>query len=199
MIEKTVQVCPCLQEIERVVLDWMNPIPINSPILAHLKECPRCERKFRHLVKFYKILNRELRLPVSQSVINFIKKIEGDKISLSQVILKPLTPRQKHFDTFRSHIIAISSDITKLKFYGEKCQYIVIRIFHDECQRHTWFSIVAQKPQFYQNVALNFIDLGLAYSTNFYGLGKMDVANMAIFEDQIVQITPAKISAQSLI
>ncbi len=192
-MEKIVQVCPSLQEIERVVLDWLNPRPANIQILAHLKECPRCERKFRHLVKFYKILNRELRLPVSQSVINFIKKIEGDKVSLSQLILKPLAPDPENLYEFHSNIISISSDITKLNFYGAKCQYIVVRIFHDEYRQQTSFSIVAQKPQFYQNIELNFIDLGLTYFTNLYGLGKMDVANVALFDDQIVRICPTAV------
>ncbi|MBN2090153.1 hypothetical protein JW964_11080 [candidate division KSB1 bacterium] len=196
MMEKIVQVCPGLQEIERLVLDWLNPRPANIQILAHLKECPRCEKKFRHLVKFYKILNRELRLPVSQSVINFIKKIEGDKVSLSQLILKPLPQDGECFHEFRSNIVAISSDITKLKFYGAKSHYLVIRIFHDEYRQQTCFSIVAQKPQFYQNVELNFIDLGLSYYTNLYGLGKMDVANVALFDDQIVRITPLKVHTE---
>jgi hypothetical protein len=189
MIEKIVQVCPNLQEIERVVLDWLNPKPANIQILAHLKECGRCEKKFRHLLKFYKILNRELRLPVSQSVINFIRRIEGDKVSLSQLVLKPLAPGKEIFQ-FHSNIIAISSDISKLKFYGARCQYIVVRIFHDENRQQTCFSVVARKPQFYQNIELNFGDLGLSYYTNLYGLGKMDVSNIALFEDQIVSIIP---------
>lgn len=189
-MENIVQVCPSLQEIERVVLDWLNPKPENIQILAHLKVCGHCEKRFRHLLKFYKILNRELRLPVSQSVINFIKKIEGDKVTLSQLILKPLVPGKEHLLHFHSNIIAISSDITRLKFYGNRCQYIVVRIFHDENKHQTCFSIVAQKPQFYQNVELIFIDLGLSYYTNFYGLGKMDVSNTALFDDQIVKIIP---------
>jgi len=93
--------CPYSRKLEPFILKKTHSVAEYDEILDHLNHCDSCKNHFRELRTIYNYLNAELKKPINNYCFKILMEIEKDKISISNVLLKPQLldemPGERHF------------------------------------------------------------------------------------------------------
>lgn len=180
--------CPSLQEIELLALDDSK---LTAEILAHFESCRNCKSQYEELVQYYKLLQKELAEPVSNTVVSFIQELESESVVLSVIRLNPLQNKSEVNPTFRSELIFQNlQDTTFLEFPEIDSDEILLRLLQDHEDLQGCIVVLAKEPAYYRNVKLLFKELDLAIKVNSSGFAKVDPIKPESLADQIVELVP---------
>lgn len=188
-MNQSLKKCPSLQEIETFVIRNLSIKSDNKFNPSHLKSCNICQKRYQRLVRFYEILNEQLELPISNSVVNFIKQFDAPQMLLSFVLLKPRLAERNNF--FDSEVVQIPAN-SELGLDDIADDEVVIRIVRNTGEVKTCFSVNAQNRNLYRNVEIHVVELDESLFTNEFGFGAMPALDINRLDHKTIQITPRK-------
>ncbi len=186
--------CLDLNDIERFILEQNSEQNETKKISVHLDSCSRCRKIFSELKIFYTILFDELHKPVTNHVINFIKHLNGDDVTISGLILKPQLldemPGERHFTSELVLLNPASNEKEEPIILNR--DEIYIRIIKSNSTNETTLYLSAENRRLYSDIIFKLPDYHRTFKSDEKGkieIGKFDIRNL---DQQAVMIVTQK-------
>lgn len=189
-MEKSPNKCPSLHEIEYFALDNFQKNGCNISIKSHIKNCVNCQQRYFEVIQFYQELDKQLHRPISNPVIEFVHQLEQRQINISIFVLKVISPSETNDRVFKARLHQSVTDNSPLMLPDVQGDSVLLRIFQNSPNSGGCISVSGNDSGFYQNIELQFPNLGISYYTNSYGYGNFKPFQINKLDNELVKIIP---------
>ncbi len=190
------QTCSEIEKVESYILRRIQSPDdlIDVEFESHLLKCNECYKRYSELNSFYHHFFKQIDKPVYNQVFSLLHQIEGEKVVIAGILLKPQLldeePGKRHFtsEIVLSTDQSGSSNIEQIHQMSVNHDEILIRAVQSTRTKSTTLFLYAEDSKLYTNITFALPTLHIAFKSDRKGkvdIGQFDITSFEQLEVMI--------------